>query len=99
MRYALTIVLALGIGVTGALPAALAGDITPGPNSTFTNQYGNQVVPVTPGAGGGTVCYMDGVAYSCIQPARVAFPDSSTGTVAGPTTPGQPSPFYGGDRN
>jgi hypothetical protein len=102
MRYLLTALLVLGLGITGMAPMAFAQTNVP-PNSTFTNQYGNQVVPLTPGAGGGTVCYMDGVAYSCTMPARMTMPtpsDSGSGVAGGSTMSDQQyNPFYGGDRN
>ncbi len=48
----------------------------------------------------GPTCYVNGVAYSCVQPARVTLnTGSGSGTVAGPTAPDQAPKFYGGDRN
>ena len=101
MRYVVTALLFLGLGITAMAPVAFAQVNVP-PNSSFTNQYGNQTVPLTPGAGGGTVCYMDGVAYSCTQPAPMTLPTpSGSGGVAGGSTVNelQHNPFYGGDRN
>jgi hypothetical protein len=75
VRYLLAALVAVGIGMTTVVPAVLAQDV---------NRYGNQVVPLGPGGNGGTVCYMDGVARSCVQPARVTlYPASGLGTVAG----------------
>ena len=102
MRYAATALLVLGLGITAMAPVAFAQVNVP-PNSTFTNQSGNQVVPLTPGATGGTVCYMDGVAYSCTQPAPMTMPTpsgSGSGVAGGSTMSDQQyNPFYGGDRN
>ena len=55
MRYVVTALLVLGLGITAMLSVASAQVNVP-PNSSWTNQYGNQVVPMTPGAAGGTVC-------------------------------------------
>ena len=75
MRYMLAVILAVGMGVTTVVPAALAQNV---------NQYGNEVVPLGPGGNGGTICYVDGVARSCVQPATVTlYPASGLGTVAG----------------
>jgi hypothetical protein len=76
MRYVLAVLLALGIGVTTVVPAALAEPV---------NQYGNQVVPLQyPGGNGGGAVYVDGVAQSSVQPAAVTLnPTSDPGTVAG----------------
>jgi len=75
MRYILAMLLAVGVGVTIVVPAALAQNV---------NQYGNEVVPLGPGGNGGTICYVDGVARSCVQPATVTLhPASGLGTVAG----------------
>ena len=75
MRYMLAMILAVGMGVTTVVPAALAQNV---------NQYGNEVVPLGPGGNGGTICYVDGVARSCVQPATVTlYPASGLGTVAG----------------
>ena len=102
MRYVVSALLVLGLGITAMVPVASAQVNVP-PNGSFTNQYGNQVVPLTPGASGGTVCYMDGVAYSCTQPAQMTMPtpSDSSGGVAGGSTMNQQqyNPFYGGDRN
>jgi len=109
MRYAVTALLIVGLGITAMAPVASAQVNVP-PNSSWTNEYGNQVVPLTPGAAGGIVCYMDGVAYSCTQPAPMTMPtpSGSGGGVAGgntvcpvigPCYDPQHSPFYGGDRN
>jgi len=101
MRYAVTALLVLGLGITAMAPVAFAQVNVP-PNSTFTNQFGNPVVPLTPGATGGTVCYMDGVAYSCTQPAPMTMPTpSGSGGVAGgsPMSDQQYNQFWGGDRN
>jgi len=100
MRYVLAMLMTLGIGVMAATPVALAQGVNAPPNGSFINQYGNQIVPMAPGGGGGGGgCYMDGVAYSCTQPAKVTFPNPNLGTVAGPTEPSRPGTFYGGDRN
>ena len=75
MQYTLALLHAVGMGVTTALPAALAQGV---------NQYGNEVVPLGPGGNGGTICYLDGVARSCVQPATVTlYPASGLVTVAG----------------
>ena len=75
MRYTLAMFLAVGMGIATALPTGLAQGV---------NQYGNQVVPLGPGGNGGTVCYVDGVARSCVEPATVTlYPASGLGTVAG----------------
>jgi hypothetical protein len=76
MRYVLSVLLALGIGITTVVPAALAQSV---------NQYGNQVVPLQfPGGNGGGAVYVDGVARSNVQPAPVTlYPPSDLGTVAG----------------
>lgn len=112
MRYVVTALLVLGVGITAMAPVASAqtsGQVNLAPNNTFTNQYGNQVVPLTPGGGGGGVCYMDGVAYSCTQPAPMTMPTPSRsgGGVAGGSTIcpvigpcyEPQNQFYGGDRN
>ena len=76
MRSMLAMLLTLGIGITAAVPAALASD------------------------NAGPTCYVNGVAYSCVQPARVTLnTGSGSGTVAGPTAPDHAPMFYGGDRN
>jgi hypothetical protein len=76
MRSMLAMLLTLGIGITAAVPAALASD------------------------NAGPTCYANGVAYSCVQPARVTLnAGSNSGTVAGPTAPAQAPAFSGGDRN
>ncbi len=109
MRYVVTALLALGVGITAMAPVASA-QVNMAPNSTFTNQYGNQVGPLTPGGNGGSVCYMDGVAYSCTQPAPMTLPTpsgpgggvaggSTVCPVIGPCYEPQYRPFYGGDRN
>jgi hypothetical protein len=85
MRYVVTTLLVLGLGVTAMAPVASAQVNVP-PNNTFTNQYGNTVYPLEPGGGGGGGgCYMDGVAYSCTQPAPMTMPTppASGGGVAG----------------
>lgn len=47
---------------------------------------------------GGDVCYMNGAAQSCVQPAQLTLnTGTDAGTVAGPMTPNS-IPFYGGDR-
>ena len=50
---------------------------------------------------GGDVCYVNGAARSCVQPAQLTLDVSGdAGSVAGPapvTTPNA-NPFYGGDR-
>ncbi len=76
MRYVVTALLALGLGITAMAPVAPAQVNVP-PNTSFTNRYGNQVVPRTPDGNGGGVCYVDGVAYSCTQPAPVTLPTPS----------------------
>ena len=80
MRYLLAMLLALGIGVTTVVPAALAAT-----SADYINQYGNQVVPLQdPGGNGGGSVYVDGVARSSVQPATVTlYPPSAVGTVAG----------------
>jgi hypothetical protein len=101
MRYVLTVLLVLGLGIAAMAPVA-SGQVNVPPNGSFTNQSGNTVVPLTPGAGGGTVCYMDGVAYSCTQPAQMTMPaPSGNSGVAGGNTMDdrQYNPFAGGDRN
>jgi hypothetical protein len=103
MRYVVTALLVLELGITAMAPVASAQVNVP-PNRTFTNQYGNKVVPLEPGAtgGGGGACYMDGVAYSCTMPAPVYMPtpSDSSGVAGGSTmTVQQYNPFYGGDRN
>lgn len=75
MRYMLATLLAVGLSLTPAAPAALAQ---------------------SPGQG----CYDNGVAHSCTSPAPLNMDaGSGPGTVAGPDTPIQAPPFYGGDRN
>jgi hypothetical protein len=76
----LAVLLAVGMGATTAVPAALAF-----PSSEYVNQYGNQVVPLQdPGGNGGGSVYVDGVARSSERPATVTlYPPSSLGTVAG----------------
>ena len=59
MRYVVTALLALGPGITAMAPVASAQVNVP-PNSSFTNHYGNQVVPMISGGNGGGVCYVDG---------------------------------------
>jgi hypothetical protein len=108
MRYIVTALLVLGVGITAMAPAASA-QVNLAPNNTFTNQYGNEVVPLTPGGSGGSVCYMDGVAYSCTQPAPMTLPTpsrSGSGVAGGSTICPVIGPcyepqnqFYGGDRN
>ena len=80
MRYMLAILLAVGLGITTVVPAALAF-----PSTEYVNQYGNQVVPLQdPGGNGGGTVYVDGVARSSDQPATVTLdPASDLGTVAG----------------
>jgi hypothetical protein len=83
MRYVVTALLALGLGIT-AMPPEASAQVNVPPNSSFTNRYGNQVVPTISGGYGGGVCYVDGVAYSCTQPAPVTLPTpSGSGGVAG----------------
>jgi hypothetical protein len=109
MRYVVTALLVLGVGITAMAPVASAQVNVP-PNNSFINQYGNQVMPLTSGGGGGSVCYMDGVAYSCTQPAPMTLPtpSGSGGSVAGGSTvcpligpcyEPQYNQFSGGDRN
>ena len=101
MRYVVSALLVLGLGITAMVPVASAQVNVP-PNGSFTNQSGNQVVPLTPGASGGTVCYMDGVAYSCTMPAQVYMPSpsDSSGVAGGsPMSDQQYNQFWGGDRN
>ena len=110
MRYAVTALLVLGLAITAMAPVASAQVNVP-TNRTFTNQYGNQIVPLEPGAtgGGGGACYMDGVAYSCTLPAQVTLPTpsgSGSGVAGGSTVCPLIGPcyeprnqFYGGDRN
>jgi hypothetical protein len=75
MRYMLAMLLTLGIGITAAVPAALAQPV---------NRYGNQVHTLTPGSNAGATCYVDGVARSCDQPAMVTFyPATNLGAAAG----------------
>ena len=80
MRYVLALLLAVGMGVTTMVPAALAF-----PSSEYVNEYGNQVVPLqAPGGNGGGSVYVDGVARSSDKPATVTlYPASELGTVAG----------------
>jgi hypothetical protein len=86
MRYVALTLLVLGLGITAIAPVVSAQVNVP-PSPSFTNQYGNQTVPLTPGGGGGAVCYMDGVAYSCTQPAPMTMPTpSGSGGVAGGST-------------
>jgi hypothetical protein len=111
MRYAVAALVVLGLGITAMTPVAFAqvAQVNVPPNNTFTNQSGNPVVPLTPGAGGGTVCYMDGVAYSCTQPAPMTMPTpsgSGSGVAGGTTVCPLIGPCYeprnqfdGGDRN
>lgn len=54
MRYAVTALLILGLGITAMAPMAFAQLNVP-PNSSFTNQSGNQIVP--------TVCPPIGPCY------------------------------------
>ncbi len=83
MLYVVTALLVLGLGITAMAPVASAQVNVP-PNGSFTNHYGNQVVPIITGGNGGGVCYVDGVAYSCTQPAPVTLPTpSGSGGVAG----------------
>jgi hypothetical protein len=103
MRYVVTFLVVLGLGITVMAPLASAQVNMP-PNRTFTNQYGNTVVPLQPGAtgGGGGACYMDGVAYSCTMPAQVYMPtpSDSSGVAGGsPMSDQQYNQFWGGDRN
>lgn len=76
MKYLVSVLLALGIGISTAVPAALAQPV---------NQYGNQVEPLQyPGGNGGGAVYVDGVARSSVQPAAVTlYSASDLGTVAG----------------
>jgi hypothetical protein len=47
---------------------------------------------------GGDVCYTNGVALSCVQPAQLTLnTGGDAGAIAGPTTPNA-NPFFGGDR-
>jgi len=90
MRYVLAMAFALAVAVSAVVPAAQA---------QMVNKYGNTVVPLGPGAGGGGACYVDGVARSCAQPAAVTlYLASDSETVAGPSAPARLS-FQGGDRN
>ena len=108
MRSMLAMLLTLGIGITAMTLVAFAQvNVLP----SFTNQYGNQIVPLEPGDGsGGLVAeadgcwsYKDGVAYSCTLPAPMTMPTpsgSGSGVAGGSTvTEQQYNPFYGGDRN
>ena len=83
MRYVVTALFALGVGIMAMAPlASVQGDIPP--NSSFTDQYGNQIVPMIPGGNDGGSCYMGGVAYSCTQPAPATLPTpSGSGGAAG----------------
>ena len=108
MRYVVTALLVLGLGITAMTPVAFAQVNVP---PSFTNQYGNQIVPLEPGDGnGGLVAeadgcwsYNDGVAYSCTQPAPMTMPTpsgSGSGVAGGSTVNDNHFyPFYGGDRN
>jgi hypothetical protein len=80
MRYMLAMLLAVGIGITTVVPAALAS-----PSPEYVDRYGNQVVPLQyPGGNGGGTVYVDGLARSSVQPATVTlYPASGLGTVAG----------------
>jgi hypothetical protein len=86
MRYAVTALLVLGLGITVMAPVAFAQVYFP-PTSTLVcpligpcyGPHGDQVVPLEPGAtgGGGGACYVDGVARSCTQPAPMTMPTPS----------------------
>jgi hypothetical protein len=88
MRYAVTTLLVLGLGITAMASVAFAQtNVLP----SFT-QYGNQIAPLEPddGSGGlvaeadGCWVYTDGVAYSCTQPTPMTMPTpSGSGGVAG----------------
>jgi hypothetical protein len=71
MRYALTALVFLSLGIAAMAPAASA---------QMVNQHGNQIVPVEPG---GTIgyCYMDGGVYSFIQPAPLTVPSPAAGST------------------
>jgi hypothetical protein len=59
-------------------------------------------VPVVhAGENGGDVCYVNGAAQSCVQPAQLTLnTGADAGSVAGPRPATAPNanPFYGGDR-
>src|ERR1700724_766728 len=58
MRYIVTTLLVLGLGITAMTPVVFAQVSVPPP---FTNQYGNQTVPLNLGGGsGGLVAEADG---------------------------------------
>jgi hypothetical protein len=88
MRYVVTTLLVLGLGITAMAPVVFAQVSVP---PSFTNQYGNQSVPLKHGSGGlvaeadGCWSYKDGVAYSCTQPTPMTMPtpSGSGGGVAG----------------
>ena len=100
MRYVVTVLLVLGLGITAMAPVAFAQvNLPPAVGSTMCPLIGpcyepryqlSQVVPLEPGAtgGGGGACYMGGVAYSCTQPAPVTMPTpsgSGSGVAGGST--------------
>jgi hypothetical protein len=92
MRSMLAMLLTLGIGITAMTLVAFAQvNVLP----SFTNQYGNQIVPLEPADGSGGLvaeadggCYKDGVVYSCSPPAPMTMPtpSGSGGSVAGGST-------------
>lgn len=55
MRYVVTALLVLGLGITALVPVASA-QVNVIPSSPFTNQYGNQIVPLAPGGGRLAMC-------------------------------------------
>lgn len=91
MRYAVTALLVLGLGITAMAPVASA---------QMVNQYRNRVVNLKPGSKSGD-CYMAGVITPCDQPVPLSLPNASGGSVAGGSTVNEPqyNPFYGGDSN
>jgi len=71
MPHVVTVPLALGLGIT-VMTAVSSAQVNVPPNRSWTNKYGNQIVPLEPGGGSGG-CYMDGVAVcpsmgSCYEP-------------------------------
>jgi hypothetical protein len=91
MRYTLAL-LAVGMSLAAAVPGALAQTV---------NRYGNVVVPLQqPGGNGGSVCYVDGEARSCVQPAAVTLDTGSgSGSLAGaPAVPVDTSRENGNNR-
>jgi hypothetical protein len=70
IRHVATALLVLGLGITAMVPVGFA-QVNVAPNSSFTNRYGNQVAPLTPGGGGGggaagnTACPLIGPCAVC----------------------------------